>query len=371
MQRFKNSKPIGISVVIAALLFLLLSWDLYASDNKQNLLIGAYYYDGWTGTNSSSEDWAIGAPRMLTKRMNFEFPDREPIWGWRDDDLSIMERQIDLASKNGIDYFVFCWYWTRKDGKFDEEGCMDNPRHVGLNLFMKAKNRERMKFAVIICNHEGSKVRGKKEWEQGIDFLATHYLGDKQYLNIEGEPYISFFQANEAAPFLTDMNSVLAKHGLNNMYAVACNYRDKTFDLAAWYNNTFEGGNEKISKDYQELVDRTKLAWKKHPKDYVVSPTCLVGWDKRPWFDNDNYVYYEQRTPEKFLGHLKDAIDFLYEKDDKVKLLQIYAWNEMGEGGYLVPTKGDPKGNYLKQVKKAKKYAEKKGGSRIKRLLGL
>ena len=68
---------------------------------------------------------------------------------------------------------------------------------------------------------------------------------------------------------------------------------------------------------------------------------------------------------------MKDAIDFLYDKDDKVKLLQIYAWNEMGEGGYLVPTKGDPKGNYLKQVKKAKKYAQKKGGSVIKRLLGL
>lgn len=33
------------------------------------------------------------------------------------------------------------------------------------------------------------------------------------------------------------------------------------------------------------------------------------------------------------------------------RLLLIYAWNELGEGGYLVPTKGDPKAQYLKVVK--------------------
>lgn len=43
----------------------------------------------------------------------------------------------------------------------------------------------------------------------------------------------------------------------------------------------------------------------------------------------------------------------------------------MSEDDYLVPTKGDPKGSYLKQVKKVKKYADKKGGSVIRRVLGL
>ena len=32
-------------------------------------------------------------------------------------------------------------------------------------------------------------------------------------------------------------------------------------------------------------------------------------------------------------------------------MMLIYAWNELGEGGYLVPTKGDPKASYLKVVK--------------------
>lgn len=36
-------------------------------------------------------------------------------------------------------------------------------------------------------------------------------------------------------------------------------------------------------------------------------------------------------------------------------MIFIYAWNELGEGGYLVPTQEDPKNKYLKMVKQAKK----------------
>jgi len=39
-----------------------------------------------------------------------KFSDREPIWGWRDDSLKIVERQIDLAAHHGIAFFAFCWH---------------------------------------------------------------------------------------------------------------------------------------------------------------------------------------------------------------------------------------------------------------------
>ena len=32
-------------------------------------------------------------------------------------------------------------------------------------------------------------------------------------------------------------------------------------------------------------------------------------------------------------------------------LLLVYAWNELGEGGFIAPTKGDPEGAYLKAVR--------------------
>ncbi|MDR2146252.1 MAG: hypothetical protein LBE91_07335 [Tannerella sp.] len=57
--------------------------------------IGVYYFDGWAGQN---EPWAKNAPSHLTKRFVEEFSGREPVWGWRDDDLAIMERQEDQGS---------------------------------------------------------------------------------------------------------------------------------------------------------------------------------------------------------------------------------------------------------------------------------
>ena len=85
--------------------------------------VGAYYFDGWAGLSSKASDpnepWAKNAPSHLTRRMVEEFPMREPVWGWRDDSLSIMERQIDLAADNGVKFFLFCWYWLDDNGSID------------------------------------------------------------------------------------------------------------------------------------------------------------------------------------------------------------------------------------------------------------
>ena len=65
-------------------------------------MIGAYYFDGWSGKNNSQELWAQEAPTHLTEKLYNDYNERQPIWGWRNDDLAIMERQIDIASQNGI-----------------------------------------------------------------------------------------------------------------------------------------------------------------------------------------------------------------------------------------------------------------------------
>lgn len=40
-------------------------------------------------------------------------------------------------------------------------------------------------------------------------------------------------------------------------------------------------------------------------------------------------------------------------------MILIYAWNEIGEGGYIFPTKEDSKGIYLKEIKEIKKKYSK------------
>ena len=139
---------------------------------KPRATVGAYYFDGWAGNSDRWLDdpaWTkLHPPTHLTKRMIEEFADREPIWGWRDDKLEIMERQIDLAADNGIAFFAFCWYWNNDAKKLAED-----PKHVGLNLFLKARNNHRLKFCLLVANHQGYLIPGRRRMGKGRRRLAA------------------------------------------------------------------------------------------------------------------------------------------------------------------------------------------------------
>ena len=115
-------KAILISGVLAVI-----GWSCGNGTKKAEppLKVGVYYFDGWAGKNRKADDpnepWAKNVPTHVTRRMLEEFPEKEPVWGWWDDSLSIMERQIDLAADNGIEFFVFCWYWRDTNGPLNPE----------------------------------------------------------------------------------------------------------------------------------------------------------------------------------------------------------------------------------------------------------
>ena len=44
-----------------------------------------------------------------TEKLEMQFANRMPIWGWRDDTDAIMKKQINIASKNGIDCFFIAF----------------------------------------------------------------------------------------------------------------------------------------------------------------------------------------------------------------------------------------------------------------------
>lgn len=149
-------------------------WGAAAEPNpgaaKPRAQVGAYYFDGWAGRHKDADkaDWAKNAPTHLTLRMLKEFPDREPAWGWRDDSLKIMERQIDLAADHGLAFFAFDWYFQDK-----EEDVRTNPLHTGLELFLKARNNGRMKFCLLVANHAALRDPRRRGVEEGRRLLAS------------------------------------------------------------------------------------------------------------------------------------------------------------------------------------------------------
>jgi hypothetical protein len=341
-------------------------WPLYGQTAKKPISVGAYYYDGWGGKNPKADDpnepWAKTAPRQVTKRMLNEFADREPVWGWRNDSQEIMERQIDLAADNGIEFFLFCWYWRDANGPFNPEKIASLPQHESMQRYLKAKNKNRIKFGLLIANHQGAEIAGTENWQKATEHWMQ-YFNDPQYVKVDSKPLVVVFNAKgiENAD-LVGMQEVAQKSGLTGLTIAGCgNTAGKIFNVTTHYNVVpgYSAGSQE--HPYSELADAQRSKWQGSAQQPYI-PTVIVGWDKRPWEDASGNGkggakqgwYYTGRTPEQFKTFLNDAVfwmDTHPEQTPKERMVLIYAWNELGEGGYLVPTKADPTGDYLKAVK--------------------
>ena len=362
---FSLSSVPGISL-IGLLIITALPNISKAQNQNSKLKVGVYYYDGWCGKNSLADDpnepWAKNAPRQLKKRMYEEFSDREPIWGWRDDAQEIMEKQIDLAADNGIEFFLFCWYWRDSNGPINLQAIQEAPAHTSMNLYLKAKNKNRIKFGLLVANHQGAEIKGQENWGKATEFWMQ-YFKDPQYVKVDGKPLVVIFSTkgidNDA---LGIIQQVSKKQGLPGLSIAGCgNVADKNFEYKTHYNMNpgYIAGHE--AHKYSELIDAHKKNWIGTEKQPYI-PEVTVGWDKRPWEDKSGNGtggakegwYFPNRTPKEFKDFLTDAVTWMDEhptQTTKERYVLIYAWNELGEGGYLVPTKGDPEASYLKVIR--------------------
>lgn len=82
-----------------------------------------------------------------------------------------------------------------------------------------------------------------------------------------------------------------------------------------------------------------------------VYPFLTVRWDTRPWAvrpggyaRNTDYCV---TTVEQWKEAISWAIRWTRTYQLGFKSILLYAWNEMGEGGYLVPTAGDSEASFL------------------------
>ena len=322
---------------------------------------GVYYFDGWAGKNRHADtaEWAKNAPQLLTQRMIEEFPEREPIWGWRDDSLPIMKQQIDVAAEHGICFFAFDWYWHTK-----KEDIENDPKNGCVSLFLKAKNNNRMKFCLLVANHKGFEIKGEEEWKRAADIwlpLLTH----ERHLTIEGKPLIIIFDPKGGSKEGFDYLQKKAKDtGLPGVAIAACGgeFRELGYTHRTLYN--CGPGWHKGSKEFQysELVElNRRMGWGFGTPEQPCIPCITSGWDLRPWEGPKGVsaktplsYFFIGRTPELFKGMISETIEWMQQNPEKTtqeKIFLIYGWNEYGEGGYIAPTKGDKDGSYLKALK--------------------
>ncbi|MDR1155671.1 MAG: glycoside hydrolase family 99-like domain-containing protein [Bacteroidales bacterium] len=326
-------------------------------------IVGAYYFDGWAGTNAHASDpnepWAINAPRHLTKRLAEEFGGRQPVWGWRDDTQAIMERQIDLAADNGVDFFLYCWYWQNDRSYINTEAIEKDYKHTSMRLHLAAANKNRMRFALLVANHAGAEIIGSNNWESAMNYWVQ-YFRDPLYMTVDGKPLIVLFGTWDdtvTSDDLAVMQEAAVKAGFKGLSVAGCyaNARNKRGFTHLTNYNVIPTYSDTKQHYYSELIAATEREWQATATQPCI-PQITSGWDNRPWEEpsSPDQWHFSDDTPNAFKGFVKDAITWMDDnpaKTTKERLIVIYAWNELGEGGWLVPTLDDPEAAKLKKIK--------------------
>jgi hypothetical protein len=317
--------------------------------------LGAYYFDGWSGPLTNFH---------FNGLVNGPYGDREPLTGWRDDSPCAVEQQFAWARRFGIDYFIFLWY-------HDPLRYADHDLNSALQITRSLADRHGMQFAIMYTDHEPFTVR-PNDWTAVVDEW-TGYMIDPDYVRVNGKPMLvlydmeamrgAFGSSAAVANAFNELRAAARARGLAGVYIVGGFFagydaihqygsfpdlsiaQAEGYDAVSMYNWSFgEVGGE---QPFSILAEAGQWVWDQAALNSALPfiPTAMAGWDARPWYDPP--VWF-RRSPREVTDLVCAAITWANsnpqlrpEPSPGPPLVFIEAWNELGEGSYLVPTVGD------------------------------
>lgn len=325
--------------------------------------VGAVRWDAW---NPGS----VG-PQMNRSLGPAEWRSRLPWWGVETGANSVdvtggataavMQREIEQAVTCGIDYWAFCWYrnWPT------------NSMRESLDLFRAASNKRGLKYNLIVFwdNNTGA----SSAWSTVCDELVV-MMQEVSWLRTPGNQPILFLYSPEssgpsyfgsvanAQAAVATLRSKATAAGLPTLYLVGLQGTAgvSTYGLQAGSRYaTFLPTGSVFERPYSETTGSTVAEWANIAASTKLLPMCSTGWDTRPRYANDVSwgpttisSWNTNPTPAQIAAHVKAGVDYVIANPvvcDSDAVL-IYAWNEIDEGGWLVPHKGDSYGLRLQTM---------------------
>lgn len=376
---------------------------------------GAYYYDTWykktpqwtdrlLGEFSGREPlwgWLSDSVESMEKQIDYAVSGGLDFWAFdwyypemKDEDFIPAKQALAELEKTG---FI--------KSKNSDSSYYREPNYA-LERFFNSKNCDKLNFCLLVANHDGhhgSWLLRNDRWEDACEYFI-HYMSKPNAVKVDGKPLIIIFNADlmvdsmggeeNVRKGLEYLHDLCVKRGLGGCVVAASFYafrndrddvdntpslwRDYTvklknlgFDAVTGYNYSRhfrldENGNKYYEYPFDALSEDYEKIWEIMKENSVLPymPAVNGGWDCRPWqtvwetFESvgqymPDTCYSDDMSGEKLEKHVRNLGKFIEENKDKClsDLSVCYAWNELGEGGYIAPTKekGD---EYLKAIKR-------------------
>jgi hypothetical protein len=293
------------------------------------------------------------------------FP-KYPLWGYFNEaEPEWAEREIETAASFGIDVWMIDWYWHNGTMFYHEQ------LEKG---FLKARNRSKLKFAVMWANHHWKnlyparspgeaavllpQLHSEADTLKVIDYCMEHYFHEPNYWRIDGRPVFAIFDLNllletfskdDLKRLFDKMRERVSKAGLGELHIQAshvyggheADLKWLGFDSATLYHTfgwTYGGRPPGSRSPYGEAAFKTIALWKQTAAKTSVPfyPDCPVGWDDSPRFGSGSHMITE-RSPDQYERLLKAAKYFSAASSAQPKIVFLSAWNEWTEDHVLLP----------------------------------
>lgn len=320
--------------------------------------VGAIRWDGWWEGNPWEKNLS---PKEWNSRLPF-YAERKAGGGYAvvSDRQSVMDEEIQLAAKAGLDYWAFCYYHPDSWAEADRY-------NYGWKRYRQSRHRSKLGFAFLL--QAGQHLGRKEKWPETCASLAS-IAREPGYVKVLKNPplfYVFtvdamewwFGSAEKARQAIAVLAKACEKEQLGEPYLVAQVFSAQVGQNAV-KNNGFHaigaysapGSGEKREYTYPELA-----WWNRWYRDQFVATGCEVvplansGWDGRPRLpDPDLAKHYQgpwcaQPTPDELAVNVKEMVTWIGQnpKACPTQTGLIYAWNETDEGGWLVPTRSEGK----------------------------
>ncbi len=242
------------------------------------------------------------------------------------------------------------------------------------NGFLKARNRAKLKFALMWANHHWKNVYPARSPREAatllpqlhseadalaaIDYCIEHYFREPNYWRIGGLPVFAIFDVNlmletftpsQLKATLDRMRERAARAGLGGLHVQASHVyggheaqlKALGFDSATMYHTfgwTYGERPPGGRTPYGTAAVRSIQAWRETAAKVSVPffPDCPVGWDDSPRFGASAHMV-TQRTPDQYERLLRAAKYFSAASSVKPKIVFLSAWNEWTEDHVLLP----------------------------------
>lgn len=325
MRVFRLIKHVLFSIAVILIGFGTLTAS--SAEAQSPVPVGVIRWDAWVGALDPN---GIYAEEAISPS---EFQYRVPFYGTIVNDSSVtvadatqatIDQEIQYAANAGVSYFAYDYY-------------PNSPLESALNLYLNSSYKSSIKFCLII---------GVTPWD--TDSVVKSFE-DSQYVKVLGDrPLMYVFSGyGEATPTqLQALVSASQAAGAGTPYVVDMqNGLGGAADANTSYAISGDGGTTS-GEPFSNLVGAAQSTWQGYSQGI---PLVTTGWDCRPYYldpppwgpdpDPGCANYFQMATPNEIADELSSAISYVQANPSRFQAntVLVYAWNELDEGGWIVP----------------------------------